>query len=180
LQALLNITADIATKWNLKLNSNKSKVMVIGKRIDHNKEWSLDSHVLKETNEYKYLGVYFSRSLSFSYHIKRYLEENFEKKYNYIINLLGSFNRISSGDASWKYIIAHGCAVWIPYSNASIASIESWQYKVAKLILSTNMNIPTSTLFVELGCEPINDYLDRQRVSYFARIKKLQDHNTVS
>jgi len=40
LQALLNITADIATKWNLKLNSNKSKVMVIGKRIDHNKEWS--------------------------------------------------------------------------------------------------------------------------------------------
>jgi hypothetical protein len=53
LQALLNITADIATKWNLKLNSNKSNVMVIGKRIDHNKEWLLDSHVLKETNEYK-------------------------------------------------------------------------------------------------------------------------------
>ena len=79
MQALLNITADIATKWNLKLNSNKSNVMVIGKRIDHNKEWSLDSHVLKETNEYKYLGVYFFRSRSFSYHIKRYLKENFEK-----------------------------------------------------------------------------------------------------
>jgi len=87
----------------------------------------LGSHILKETNEYKYLGVYFSRSLGFSYHIKCYLKENFEKKYNYIINLLGehgSFNRISSGDASWKYIIAHGCTVWIPHSNASIASIE--------------------------------------------------------
>ena len=70
LQALLNITADIATKWNLKFNSNKSKVMVIGKRIDRNKEWSFGSHVLKETNEYKYLGVYFSRSRSFSYHIQ--------------------------------------------------------------------------------------------------------------
>ena len=70
LQALLNITADIATKWNLKLNSNKSKVMVIGKRIDRNKEWSFGSHILKETNEYKYLGVYFPRSLSFSYHIQ--------------------------------------------------------------------------------------------------------------
>ena len=106
-----------------------------------------------------------------------YLKENFEKKYNYIINQLGehgSFNRISSGDASWKYIIAHGCTVWIPYSNANIASIESWQYKVAKLILITNMNIPKSALFVELGWEPINNYLDRQRVSYFARIKKLQ------
>ena len=101
----------------------------------------------------------------------------------------GSFNRISSGDASWKYIIAHGCTVWIPYSNPNIASIESWQYKVAKLILITNMNIPKSALFVELewestriyivgllykSLESINNYLDRQRVSYFARIKKLQ------
>ena len=50
LQALLNITADFATKWNLKFNSDKSKVMVIGKRIDHYNEWSLGSDVLTETN----------------------------------------------------------------------------------------------------------------------------------
>ena len=84
-QALLNITADFATKWNLKFNSDKSKVMVIGKCIDHNKEWPLGSDVLKETNEYKYLGVYFFRSLSFSYHINCYLKEIFEKRYNYYI-----------------------------------------------------------------------------------------------
>ena len=35
------------------------------------------------------------------------------------------------------------------------------------------MNIPKSALFLVLGWEPINDYLDRQRVSYFARIKNL-------
>jgi hypothetical protein len=40
-------------------------------------------------------------------------------------------------------------------------------------VFITNMNIPKSALFLELGWEPINDYLDRQRVSYFARIKKL-------
>jgi hypothetical protein len=91
---------------------------------------------LKETNAYKYLGVYFSRSLSFSYHINCYLKENFEKKSNFIMKLLGehgSFNRISFGDALWKSIIrpsiVHGCAGWIPSSNASIASLESWQYK---------------------------------------------------
>ena len=79
MQALLNITADFATKWNLKFNSDKSKVMVIGKRIDHNNEWSLGSDVLKETNDYKYLGVYFSRSLSYNYHINFYFIEKFEK-----------------------------------------------------------------------------------------------------
>jgi len=59
--------------------------MLIGKRIDHNKEWSLGSDVLKVTlNEYKDLGVYFPRFLSFSYHINYYLQNKIEKKYNYI------------------------------------------------------------------------------------------------
>jgi len=84
---------------------------------------------------------------------------------------------LSTHDALWKYIIrpsiAHACAVWIPSSNASISSLESWQYKVAKLILNTNINIPKSALFLDLGREPINHYLDRQRVSYFYRIKKV-------
>ena len=47
------------------------------KRIDHNKQLSLGSDVLKETNEYKYLGVYFSTSLSCSYHINCYLKDDF-------------------------------------------------------------------------------------------------------
>jgi len=35
------------------------------------------------------------------------------------------------------------------------------------------MNIPKAALFLELRWEPINDYLDRQRVSYLAGMKKL-------
>ena len=103
-------------------------------------------------------------------------KENVEKKYNYIMKLLGEHGSFNPNFYWWCIIrpsIAHGCAVWIPSSNASISSLESWQYKVAKLILSTNMNIPKSDLFLVLGSEPIKDYLDRQRVSYFARIKNL-------
>ena len=91
----------------------------------------MGSDVLKETNEYKYIGVYFPRSLGFSYHITCYLKENLEKKYNYIITLLGeqvSFNRISFGDALWKSIIrpsiAHGWTVSILSSNVSIESLR--------------------------------------------------------
>ena len=38
LQTLLNITGEFALKWNLKFNASKSKVMVIGKRIDKTQE----------------------------------------------------------------------------------------------------------------------------------------------
>ena len=59
LETLLNITNTFAEGWNLKLNSDKSQVMVIGKRVS-DKNWHIGNHVLKETNEYKYLGVFLS------------------------------------------------------------------------------------------------------------------------
>jgi hypothetical protein len=68
LQTLLNITARFASKWNLKFNSKKSKVMVIGKNIYKLKRWDLGNDQIEETNVYKYLGVYFLCSLKFTYH----------------------------------------------------------------------------------------------------------------
>jgi hypothetical protein len=41
LQTRLNITARFASKWNLKFNSKKSKIMVIGKKIGKLKRWDL-------------------------------------------------------------------------------------------------------------------------------------------
>ena len=159
----------------MKVNASKSKVMVIGKRLDKNKEWKLGNSMLIETNDYKYLGVYFSRSLSFSYHINCYLKKNkFERKFNYMIKLLGehgTFNRISFGDALWNSIlrpsISHGCAVWIPSALSSKGMLETWQYKAAKLIINTNMTIPW---------ESIKDFLDRQRISYFSICTKQRNY----
>ena len=63
LQTMLNVASSFATKWNLKCNSNKSKILVVGKRIDKSNKWVLGDTYIEETNEYKYLGVYI---LSFS------------------------------------------------------------------------------------------------------------------
>ena len=41
--------------------------MVIGKKIDKHKRWDLENDLIEETNVYKYLEVYFSRSLKVTY-----------------------------------------------------------------------------------------------------------------
>ena len=178
LQLMLNVADEFAKKWNLSFNHNKSKIMVIGKKIDKSKKWALGKSILDETNEYKYLGVYFSRTLEFRYHINEYLKDSFSRKFNYSIRLLGEhghFNRINFGDSIWNSIIrpsvAYGCAVWFTTSASLTDMLESWQYKVAKMIFSVNLNIPKSAMFQELGWEPINAFMDRQRVSYFSRLK---------
>ena len=99
-------------------------------------------------NEYKYLGVYFSRALKLNYHINSYEKENADQKLNYCIRILGEhghFNRLCFGDALWHSVlrpsVSHGGSVWFPSSVGHVESLESIQYKMAKLIMNTRMNI---------------------------------------
>jgi hypothetical protein len=75
-------------RWNLKFNFKKPKVLVIGKKIDKLKRWDLGNDPIEETNVYKYLGVYFSRTLKFTYHIETFIEENVQTKLNYMSHRL--------------------------------------------------------------------------------------------
>jgi hypothetical protein len=38
---MFNIASSFATTWKLNFNSNKSKVLVVGKRIDKSNKWVL-------------------------------------------------------------------------------------------------------------------------------------------
>ena len=182
LQKMLNISYKFACKWNLKFNTSKSKVLVVGKRLDKNKKWYIGPNCIEETEVYKYLGVYVSRNMKPIYHINTYLKDNISTKLNGMVRILGkhgNFNRIEFGNALWTSVIrstiAHGCATWWATSDAQLNMLQSLQYKAAKIILRTKMNVPISATLVELGWEPVNAFLDRQRVSYFSRFFHLPD-----
>ena len=122
--------------------------------------------------------MYFSRSLKFNYHINSYIKENADQKFNYCLRILGEhrhFNRLSFGDAWWHSVlrpaVSHGDSVWFPSSVGHVGSLESIQYKMAKLIMNTRMNIPKSALFLELGWEPVYTFMNRQRVAYYTHFR---------
>jgi hypothetical protein len=80
LNTLLDITSKFADKWKLKFNDTKSKVMVVSRRIDREKVWKLGDNCIHETNEYKYLGVYVTRTLKSNYHVQTYIKDNMDNK----------------------------------------------------------------------------------------------------
>ena len=92
----------------------------------------------------------------------------------------GNFNRISFGCSLWTSVlrpsIAHDCAVRFPSTISSAQNIESLQFQAGKIILKTKMSFPKSVLLSVFGWEPINEFLDRQRVNYFARFDELPAH----
>jgi hypothetical protein len=56
--------------------------MVVGKRIEREKVWKLGDNCIHETNEYKYLGVYVTRTLKSNYHVQTYIKDNMNNKIN--------------------------------------------------------------------------------------------------
>ena len=91
-----------------------------------------------------------------------------------ILGIHGNINRIEFGSALWNSVLrptaAHGCSILFPSSVAQKDLLESLQYQAAKITIRTKMNIPKCALLAELGWEPINAFLDRQRVSFFLKI----------
>jgi hypothetical protein len=58
----------------------------------------------------------------------------------------------------------------MPLSETCKQALESWQYRAAKIVIKTRMNIPKAALLIELGWEPILDFINRQEVLYYKRL----------
>lgn len=178
LNCMLNIAQVFASKWNMTFNCSKSKVMVVGKRVDSNKKWMLGDNFISECKTYKYLGIIFSSSLKDSPHVKELLVPKGTRLRGYLSSILSSHlnvNRVSFGNTIWKSIIwpsiSHGAAVWVCNTKESEASLKSLQYAMAKAILQVNSSPSMAATIGELGWLPCNVYLEHIRVKYFHRMK---------
>ena len=67
---MMEISNDFAIKWGFKFSEKKSKVMVVGGRVNKEKSWPIGNLSLTEVSTYKYLGYYFHSNLQDSEHIK--------------------------------------------------------------------------------------------------------------
>ena len=88
LNKMLKVADHFTLKWGMTFNCEKSKVMVIGKRINREKGWRLGESLLAECSSYKYLGILFSQSFSDSAHIKTHLKSKAVKLRNYLCGIL--------------------------------------------------------------------------------------------
>jgi hypothetical protein len=70
-----------------------------------------------------------------------------------LLKLKDKFHFIT--DALWHSVlrpsVSHGSSVWFPSSVSHVESLESIQYKMAKLIMNTRMNIPKSAKLQKQG-----------------------------
>ena len=145
------------------------------------RKWKLGEHFLLETDKYKYLGTFISRSNKDNLHIEETIKKT-NKIIAYIKSVLDNqedFNRVYFGDLLWKIIglptLNYASSVWLSNNKIIIEKLENLQLQMARIILKAPRNVAKEALLGDLGWQSIATIQNKYRISYFNRIKNLEE-----
>ena len=152
LQNALNTYNDYCKEWKLTVNIKKSKVVIFAKGRQARYSFVLDDQTLDIENEYKYLGVLFSRSGSF-FAAKKLLAGQAEKAMYGLIRKSRSLMlpidlQIELFEKMVQPILLYGSEVW-GFGNLDV--LERVVLKYLKLILNMKTSTPNFMVYGETG-----------------------------
>ena len=138
LQIALDMYASYCRRWKLEINNDKTKVMVFARGRAVNYIFSINGVQLEVVSEYKYLGILFSRSGSFSAAKKKYIaNQNTRAMFSLLKKardlLLPLDLQIEIFQKTVIPILLYGCEVW---GFGDLKVLEQVQLKFLKQILN--------------------------------------------
>ena len=171
LQKCLNDFYDYCNEWKLDINTEKTKVIIFGSRGSSSLKFSIGSNTLEIVNQYKYLGVYFSKSGSFlnaRKHIAAQAQKALYLLYTRINNLhLPIDLQLKLFDNTVLPILTYACEVW-GFENLQI--LERIHSEFLRKITKTRKRTPHYMLYAELGRYPIEVIVKSRMIGYWNRI----------
>ena len=159
LQAMLDSLSGYCDKWNLSVNTKKSKVMMFGGgRSDPGVlQFTYKGLKLEWVDSFRYLGVIFSRSCSFDLCVDT-LTKSGQKAMMAMLSrahLLGGLDidiKCRLFDVLVAPILTYGCEVW---GTKCYDSLEKTLLKFCKLLLGVPNSATTDAVLGELGRFPL-------------------------
>ena len=172
LQRQINVLSEFCADWKLKVNVQKSKIVIFSKgRMPQNLSFYYDGLKLEIVKEFSYLGVLFSRSGNFLKAKKTQVDKALSAMYDVIRK--GKFHNLSIEclldlfDKVVKPILLYGCEVW---GYGDIHIIERVHLKFCKLILNIKKSTPDCMVYGELGRYPLDISIKLRIINYWAKL----------
>ncbi len=193
LQNSLNKLNEYCIKWKLKINYNKSKVVVFrpSGRLTGD-SFNISGTILECVNKYKYLGLLLTSNGSFISGVQELVNKGQKAWYSLRsaihIDLLNNPAVILKlFDSMIKPIITYGCEIWqqqfykslstLNVNNCDRLPFEKLHNRVCKQIIGVgkySSNIATRT---ELGRLPISEYILKQTVNYWSKLMQCKPNS---
>ena len=171
LQDLLDKFHIYCSQWKLKVNHEKTKVVIFGDKSKHPSLITFNDQPLEVVDCFKYLGVVLPKSRSF-YQTKKHVVEQARKAlfglYRKIRNLeLPLDCQLKLFDNTIIPILTYGCEVW---GFGDLSAIEKVHTDFMKYILHVKKSTPHVMLYGELGRFPISVTIKKQVISFWSKL----------
>ena len=195
LQKRLNILQKFCQDWCLTVNPNKTKVLVFNKAGRHICENFLYENKLVEcVANFKYLGLHFSASGSFSFAQNELYKKALKAYYKLNKNLLslnpGINTSIHVFDHTIKPILLYGSEIWGSFNTFSAKfrngsptfdkiyqnlKCERLHTKFCRLILGVHKKSANFGVLSELGRFPLYFDIVKAMINFWYRLENLDD-----
>ena len=150
-----------ATEWLVNFNPNKTKDMIISKKINKPIHPSLfmDGVILPLTSEHKHLGLTFCSDGTWSCHISNTVKKGWQRL-SVIRNLKFIMDRKSLEKIYFSFvrpILEYGDFVWDNCTNEDKNKIESIQIEAMRIVTGATKFVNIEKLYAETGWVKLED-----------------------
>jgi exonuclease III len=159
LQIMIRNLEKYCDLWNLKVNLNKSKIVVFrkGGKLRQVDKWWYKNERIEVVNSYKYLGVHFSSTMSWSLHLREKSKISKLAISSVWNKLIDSYQvpinaKFTCFNAVVRAILCYGAEIW---GCNEFESVESVLKVFAKRLFRLPKNTPNYVLYLELGIEKL-------------------------
>ena len=176
-------------EWGLRVNPDKTKVLVFNKPYTKNiknLEFKIDGNPIAVTNSYTYLGVEISNTLHFAKATDALYKKGLKALFGIYscIDVHADQNNIplflKLFDSLIKPIILYGSEVWGCSSTSLNGPINKFTNKFYRTLLGSRRCSSTAGIHCELGRSPIHVSIQQAMIKYWFRLISLPKNRLVS
>ncbi|MEW8548622.1 MAG: reverse transcriptase family protein [Candidatus Thiodiazotropha sp.] len=171
LQYSLDRFHDYCRMWKLKINTDKTKILIFGARNTSSFHFTIGDEVVEITDKYKYLGVYFSQSRSFLNARKHIVEQSRKAMYLLFCRInnldLPVDLQLKLFDHTVLPILTYACEIW-GFENLDI--LEKIHTEFLRKITKCRKSTPLYMLYAELGRYPLNITIKTRMIGFWNRL----------
>ena len=171
LQETLNTFEEYCKIWKLKINADKTKVLIFGSRKNPSTPFIINDREIEIVSTFKYLGITFNRTGSFA-STRKILVEQARKAMHCLLKKIRNLDlsidcQLKLFDNTVLPILLYGCEVW-GFEDTKI--IEKVYSDFLKYILHVKQSTPHFLLYGELGVFPLNILIKSKMVKFWTSL----------
>ena len=179
LQAMIRILEEFCSKWGLRVNMEKTKVMVFrrGGKIKREENFYYKGKALEIVSYYKYLGIVFSPRLKWSLACKTLAQQASRAMLLMNVHLTRCKNLSPAVlfelfDKQIVPILLYGSEIW---GTTECEVIEKVHKKFLKRVLGVGQNAPDAFIYGETGRCPLFVLYYVRCINYWIHILEMDD-----